>query len=364
MQKYGILSYFCKLLKMNKEYHIIGLMSGTSLDGLDIVKCTFTKKTHWKFNLEKCETIKYSKKWEKTLKNLHQENQNVIKETDKYYGQFLGEKVNEFISKHKIHADYISSHGHTIFHNPKNNFTLQIGSGEKISEMSEITTINNFRELDVSLNGQGAPLVPIGDLLLFPNYKYCLNLGGFANISEKTEDKIISFDICAVNFILNILSNKINLKYDKGGFESKKGNIKEDLLHQLNALDFFKKEAPKSLSREWAESEIFPILNSYNYSTTDKLRTFTEHIAIQIGKCLKNQSVLVTGGGAFNNFLMERIKFYSKSEIILPNTKIINFKEAIIFAFLGVLRLENINNCLSSVTGAKTDSCSGDIYKK
>ena len=349
---------------MNKEYHIIGVMSGTSLDGLDIVKCTFKKEKKWSFQLENSKTIKYSKKWINTLKSLHLKDENEIKDIDKLYGKFIGEKINGFIKKHNIHANYVSSHGHKIFHDPENQFTLQIGDGEVISEVTKITTINNFRELDISLNGQGAPLVPIGDLLLFSDYKYCLNLGGFANISEKRKDKIIAFDICAVNFILNNLSNRINLEYDKDGIETRKGRIKQDLLEELNSLDFFEKEAPKSLSREWIESEIYPIINKYNYSIIDILSTFTEHIAIQIGRHLQNESVLVTGGGTFNKFLMERIKLHSESEIILPTSDIINFKEAIIFGFLGVLKLENIDNCLSSVTGSKKDSCSGDIYKK
>ena len=180
---------------MNKEYHIIGLMSGTSLDGLDIVKCTFKKEKKWSFQLENSETIKYSKEWRNTLKSLHLKDENEIKDIDKLYGRFIGGKVNRFIKKHNVHANYISSHGHTIFHDPANQFTLQIGNGEVISEVTKITTINNFRELDISLNGQGAPLVPIGDLLLFSDYKYCLNLGGFANISEKKKNKIIAFDI-------------------------------------------------------------------------------------------------------------------------------------------------------------------------
>ena len=349
---------------MNKEYHIIGLMSGTSLDGLDIVKCTFKKEKKWSFQLEDSETIKYSKEWKNTLKSLHLKDENKIKDIDKLYGRFIGGEVNRFIKKHNVHANYISSHGHTIFHDPVNQFTLQIGNGEVISEVTKITTINNFRELDISLNGQGAPLVPIGDLLLFSDYKYCLNLGGFANISEKKKNKIIAFDVCAVNFMLNKLSKRINLEYDKNGVESRKGRVKQDLLEELNSLDFFEKEAPKSLSREWVESEIYPIINKYNYSIIDILSTFTEHIAIQIGRHLQNESVLVTGGGTFNKFLMERIKLHSESEIILPKSDIINFKEAIIFGFLGVLKLENIDNCLSSVTGSKKDSCSGDIYKK
>ena len=228
------------------------------------------------------------------------------------------------------------------------------------TRVTKITTINNFRELDIYLHGQGAPLVPIGDLLLFSDYKYCLNLGGFANISEKKKNKIIAFDICAVNFILNKLSNRINLEYDKDGIKTRKGNVKQDLLEELNSLDFFEKEAPKSLSREWVEKSISPLFLK-EYETEDILHTFCEHIAIQIGLYLKKDSVLFTGGGVFNTYLMKRISYHTKSKIFIPKKKIINFKEALIFAFLGVLRVRNEINCLKSVTGAKEDNCGGEV---
>jgi anhydro-N-acetylmuramic acid kinase len=350
---------------MNTEYHIIGLMSGTSLDGLDIVKCIFKKEKKWSYIVEKSETIEYSVFWEEKLKNLHKKDKKEITKCGIEYGKYLGVKVNEFLMKNNLKTDYISSHGHTIFHDPENQYTLQIGDGANILNTTNITTINNFRKLDISLFGEGAPLVPIGDLHLFTKYKYCLNLGGFANISEKkTENNIIAFDICSVNFVLNILSNKLGHKYDNKGKISKGGWINELLLDQLNNLDFFKKKAAKSLGREWVETDILPILEKTTISIQDKMRTFTEHIAIQIGKYLRNKSVLVTGGGVYNDFLIERIKYYSNSEIIIPKTETIDFKEAIIFAFLGVLKLRNENNCLSSVTSAIRDCSGGEIFKK
>ena len=208
-------------------------------------------------------------------------------------------------------------------------------------------------------------MVPIGDLHLFNKYKYCLNLGGFANISEKkAENNIIAFDICSVNFVLNMLSNKLGYKYDNKGKISQGGGINKLLLDQLNNIDFFKNKGAKSLGREWVETDIFPLLEKTTISIEDKMRTFTEHIAIQIGKYLRNKSVLVTGGGVYNDFLIERIKYYSNSEIIIPKTETIDFKEAIIFAFLGVLKLRNENNCLSSVTSAIRDCSGGEIFKK
>ena len=348
---------------MNKEYHIIGLMSGTSLDGIDLVKCIFTKKEKWGFILESCKTIEYPKYWKDKLCTLHSESKKNIQKYDKEYGKYLGELINKFIDENSLKVDYISSHGHTIFHQPENRYTLQIGDGNTISNCTNITTINNFRSLDISLGGQGAPLVPIGDLHLFTNYKYCLNLGGFANISEKKED-IIAFDICPVNIVMNEICKEINRTYDNNGEIARKGKIIHSVLNKLNELEYYRKGPPKSLAREWVEANINPIFNRENYTTEDKLSTFCEHIAIQIGLLLKNNSVLVTGGGAFNKYLMERINKYSSSDIILPKTEIINFKEAIIFAFLGVLRLENTNNCLSSVTGAERDNCGGDIYIK
>ena len=338
-------------------------MSGTSLDGIDLVKCIFTKKEKWGFILESCKTIEYPKYWKDKLCTLHSESKKNIQKHDKEYGKYLGELINKFIDENSLKVDYISSHGHTIFHQPENRYTLQIGDGNTISNSTNITTINNFRSLDISLGGQGAPLVPIGDLHLFTNYKYCLNLGGFANISEKKED-IIAFDICPVNIVMNEICKEINRTYDNNGEIARKGKIIPSVLNKLNELEYYRKGPPKSLAREWVEANINPIFNRENYTTEDKLSTFCEHIAIQTGLLLKNNSVLVTGGGAFNKYLMERIYKYSSSEIILPKKEIINFKEAIIFAFLGVLRLENINNCLSSVTGAERDNCGGDIYIK
>ncbi|MBC8511021.1 MAG: anhydro-N-acetylmuramic acid kinase [Cryomorphaceae bacterium] len=341
------------------KYTVLGVMSGTSLDGIDLAICTFTKNQEWEYKIEKSNTLKYPISWKSKLATLHTRNKAILEQTDIQFGQYIGETINTFLNGKQV--DFIASHGHTIFHQPENNYTLQIGCGKTISQTTKITTINDFRSLDVSLNGQGAPLVPIGDLLLFPKHKYCINLGGFANISIKKNEEIIAFDICPANIVLNDICKELGIEYDYNGDISREGKIVPTLLQQLNQLDFYIKKAPKSLGREWVEKHISPILK--NHKPEDMLCTFCEHIAIQIGKFLADESALFTGGGVFNSFLMERIRFHSKAKIIIPNKELIEFKESLIFAFLGVLRLRNEVNCLKAVTGADRDNCAGVIHQ-
>ena len=342
----------------NISYRVLGLMSGTSLDGVDLAICSFTKNKNWHYKIERSTTIKYSRYWLETLSNLHKKPEKIINEIDLKYGDLLSKLCNKFLKNEKI--DYISSHGHTIFHQPENNFTLQIGNGNVISKNTKKITISNFRNLDVSLKGQGAPLVPVGDKLLFRKYKYCVNLGGFANVSIKKNNEIIAFDICPVNIILNYFSNLKGRAYDINGCMAQKGNLAPDLLKKLNSLQFYSKRHPKSLSREWVEKNIIPLIKN-NIKIEDVLHTLCEHIGIQIGKLLNDKEALFTGGGVFNSYLLSRIKFYSKSKIIIPDKRTIEFKEALIFAFLGVLRARGEVNCLQSVTGAIKDNCSGEI---
>ena len=346
-------------MKSNIKYRVLGVMSGTSLDGIDLAICNFTKKKLWKFKIEKATTISYSKYWKKILQDLHLKDNKTIKKIDVKYGAFLAKNINSFLDDDKV--DFISSHGHTIFHQPEKNFTLQIGDGQEIARLTRNITINNFRKKDVSLNGQGAPLVPVGDKYLFSENKYCLNLGGFANISIKKNNKITAFDICPVNIVLNQLSKNLNIDYDDKGKVARKGKLIPTLLKKLNKLSYYSKKGPKSLAKEWVEKNINHLL-SVKYDTADLLHTFCEHIAIQIGAILKDGEALTTGGGCYNIYLVERIKYYCLSKIKLPDNNIINFKEAVIFAFLGVLKFRNEVNCLRSVTGAKRDNCGGIIH--
>ena len=337
-------------------------MSGTSLDGLDICYSKFIKtKSNWDFQILTSETIPYSSEWEHALKNaIHLPSEELLK-LDVDYGFYLGEKTSEFISKHKIiNLDLIASHGHTVFHQPKNKFTLQIGDGRAIKSKINKTVIYDFRSQDVILGGNGAPLVPIGDELLFSNFDACLNLGGFSNISLKRNGKRIAFDICPVNIILNDLALKLGKKFDDNGDLARTGLIDYELLDQLNQLKFYQEKAPKSLGIEWINEEVLPLIKTQK--TEDLLASFTEHSAVQIAKILDEfdvKNIFITGGGTYNNYLIEKIKAKTKTEIQIPKKEIIEYKEALIFAFMGVLRSLNLDNVLSSATGSQNDHCSG-----
>jgi len=349
-------------------YNVIGTMSGTSLDGLDIAYCTFKfSEDKWTFKINESTTVIFPKNIEEKLKSAINMNGLDLMKTHNELGNYIGQSINDFINRGSIDTNginCISSHGHTIFHQPESNLTTQIGNGANISAITKIPVICDFRTIDIALGGQGAPLVPIGDKLLFTEYNYCINLGGIANISFERNNKRVAFDICPVNIVLNKLSQGLGFDYDKNGDLAKTGKIDKKLLNQLNNLSYYKKLHPKSLGIEWIENEVFPIINLSSISTEDKLRTFTEHISIQISNNLNtnNNSVLLSGGGTFNSFLAERIKANTNNQVIIPSNQIIDFKEALIFAFLGVLRLRKEVNCLQSATGASHDNIGGCIY--
>lgn len=346
--------------------NIIGVMSGTSLDGIDIVHVKLSTIEKYNFEILNAITVPYSTLWKSVLKNGFHLSGEKLTKLDADYGAYLGNTILNFIKKNAIsNVDFIASHGHTIFHNPKEHYTLQIGNGPQITSITNIKSICNFRIQDIALGGQGAPLVPIGDELLFSNYDYCLNLGGFSNISFKENNVRLAFDICPVNIVLNHYVTSLNFEYDDKGSIASTGNVEYHLLEELNALPFYTNKKPKSLGYEFIVETIFPLINKYNLNTKDILRTFVEHVAIQISKKIDSnpsKKLFITGGGAFNTFLIERIKAYTNTKIILPEAKIINYKEALVFALLGFLKDEGKNNCLESVTGASKDHSSGIIF--
>lgn len=340
----------------------IGLMSGTSLDGLDICFAAFEKKKDWNFQIIKAETLPYSQNWEEKLRNsIHLPSEELL-ELHSEYGFYLGQSVREFIDRnHLENIDLIASHGHTVFHQPKKKFTLQIGDGRAIKIETGLPVIYDFRSQDVLMGGNGAPLVPIGDELLFSEYDACLNLGGFSNISLKQEGKRIAFDIAPVNIVLNRLAQKFNKNFDENGDFARKGKLHDDLLAKLNSLDFYKLyHHPKSLGIEWCNETIFPLLEGIK--TEDAIATFTEHVAQQISNVInlnRLQNVLCTGGGSYNICLIEKIREKTEFTVIIPERQIIDHKEALIFAFMGVLRMNNEINVLSSATGSTRDHSSG-----
>ena len=347
-----------------KEIFAIGLMSGTSLDGIDLVYIKFLKNKHTSFEILHSETIAYAKEWKELLQQAISFSSEELFNLDGTYGKFLGNIIQNFIEKYKIkNIDFIASHGHTVLHQPQKGITLQIGSGEEIAKITKQKVVCDFRTQDVALGGQGAPLVPIGDALLFPEYDFCLNLGGFSNVSFRKENERVAFDICPVNIVLNFYANKIGLEYDASGKIASEGKINEQLLEQLNALDFYKTAAPKSLGLEWVQKEILPLIDAYEITISSVLTTFVEHIAMQIASIIKDSnSVLITGGGVFNSFLMQRIEKHSNVKIKQSPDALINYKEALIFAFLGMLKIDNQINCLKSVTGASKNHSSGVIF--
>jgi anhydro-N-acetylmuramic acid kinase len=352
-----------------KTYNVIGVMSGTSLDGIDLAHIHFsTADAGWNFEILETETVSYDSDWLNKLKTAVDFSKAELKKLNDDYTVLLANTIKSFIEKHKLsNLDAVCSHGHTILHQPQNGFTLQIGNLPEIAKLMGQTVVCDFRVQDVELGGQGAPLVPIGDRILFSDYDYCLNLGGFSNVSFEQDGKRIAFDISPVNTVLNFYANKLGLDYDDKGRISKLGKLDFDLLDKLDKLNYYKKPFPKSLGFEFVKETVLPLMEHYALPTEDKMRTFIEHITYQIALAFPNKEgkLLATGGGAYNDFLIEAMqRWLPGMEIIIPDKKTLEYKEALIFALLGVLKLRNEINVLSSVTGAKQDHSSGVVYLK
>lgn len=355
-----------------KKHKVLGLMSGTSLDGLDLAYCHFWKtENQWHFDIPKTKSVSYSSDFKSKLKSAIELSESDLEEFHNSYGTWLGEQSKLFIDEHNLDVDFTASHGHTVHHRPEKGITVQIGNGQYLADTSGCKTICDFRSKDVALGGQGAPLVPIGDMLLFSDYDFCLNLGGISNVSYQKENKRIAYDIGIANMALNYVCQKIDLDYDKDGNLARKGILNPKMLQELNKLSFYKLPYPKSTGFEWFSSEIIPIIENTKDRIENLLHTLVYHITEQIAHSLKsevrkkNASLLVTGGGALNTFLMETLqeKLGTSIKIKKASTTIIEFKEALIFAFMGVLRIEEEINVLASVTGAQRDSCSGVVFK-
>jgi anhydro-N-acetylmuramic acid kinase len=348
-----------------KNYNVIGVMSGTSLDGVDLAHVKFSKGDSWTYEILETETVSYTEHWVSVLKNAVSFSSSQLYQINLDYTYLLAQIINDFISKNNLkNIDAVCSHGHTVLHKPNLGFTLQIGNLPIITDLINQTIVCDFRVQDVELGGQGAPLVPIGDHLLFSEFDYCLNLGGFSNISFNEKGKRIAFDISPVNTVLNFYSNFLGFDYDDKGKIARTGKWNLELFDSLNNLEFYDLTFPKSLGIEFVNEFVFPIIESFKIPTEDKMNVFIEHIAFQISKVITNleSSLLITGGGVYNDFLIERIRFYlPNNKIVIPDNKTIEFKEALIFAFLGILKLRNEVNVLSSVTGARENHSSGKV---
>lgn len=353
------------------EITSIGLMSGTSLDGLDVCCTTFRRDGdgRWHFHIDAAHGYEYPDGLKYKLGTGAQKMSALeFVAFHSEYGKFLGERVNDFMREYGVKPDIIASHGHTIFHEPHKRIMYQIGDGAAIAAETRVPVVSDFRRLDIMLGGEGAPLVPIGDRMLFGDYDYCLNIGGFSNISFEHDGARRAFDISPVNYVINHYCRQIGLDFDRDGLIARRGSVCKDLLDALNNLPFYKLTGPKSLGREWVETEVYPLIESYNLSLDDRLCTYYEHAAYQIARIVEqypkaDASMLITGGGAFNVYLIERIAALSHCRVVIPDKQIIEYKEALIFALLGALYMAGENSCLASVTGAACDNIGGMLFK-
>lgn len=353
------------------SYKVLGLMSGTSLDGLDMAYCHFwQEKGVWDFEIRQCGAVTYNQELYQQLKSAIHLSEEAHLQLHMRYGNWLGEQAKSFIEKHQLDVDFIASHGHTSHHRPEEGITFQLGDGQQLANNSGQRVICDFRSYDVTLGGQGAPLVPIGDHLLLSEYEFCLNLGGISNISFQKNGQRLAYDIGLANMPLNYITEKIGLKYDEGGKMAASGKIIEALLNLLNGLNYYTLPYPKSTGYEWFSNDIRPLLDSMEYNPADLLHTVIHHNCEQIAHAIKkehpkpNSQLLVTGGGALNSFFIQILskKLEDTCTVLVPPKKFIEYKEAMVFAFMGVLRSREEINILASVTGATMDSSSGVIF--
>lgn len=355
------------------SYRVIGLMSGSSLDGVDLAYCHFwLEDGAWRFTIDHTACIPYDAAWLQRLRIARDLNGRSLWQLHSSYGHLLGDIIKDFVSSYGLtgRVDLIASHGHTVFHYPGQHFTTQIGDGAAIAAITGIPVVCDLRATDVALGGSGAPIVPIGDKLLFPGYPYLLNIGGIANITIKNDAGIKAFDICAANQVLNHYAQQQGHEFDVNGHMAARGRIDSALLEALNGLDYYAKPAPKSLDNGFTAEIVLPIIEQYAISIDDKLATYTEHIAMQVraqiglahsADHLPGQ-MLITGGGAFNTHLVQRIEHHAGIPVVVPSAQIVSYKEALVMALIGVLRMRGEVNILHAVTGAARDAIGGAVY--
>ena len=359
-------------------YRAIGVMSGSSLDGLDIVFAEFTEsRGQWSFEIRAADCLPYSSEWEDRLRNAIHLNALDYMRLHTAYGHYVGQQVNHFIRQHGLEhqVQLIASHGHTTFHEPQHRMTGQLGDGAAIAAATGINVVSDLRAMDIALGGQGAPIVPMGEKLLFPEYRLLLNIGGIANISANLPDTCLAFDICPANRVLNAFAAEAGQAYDAGGAMAAAGFVRDEVLSRLNQQAYYAQPFPKSLANDFGTDVIFPLLKGAALSVPDALRTMVEHIAIQttrsVGKLLQRLpqerpvKLLATGGGAHNSFLVERLQASLRPmgvEVVVPDAGLVNYKEALVMALLGVLRWREENTVLHTVTGASRSSIGGAVW--
>lgn len=352
---------------MEDKYRVTGLMSGSAMDGTDLACCDLQWDGHrWNYQILEAETIPYGMELKSKLELACNWSMNEIQELDKELGTYYASLLNDFHQRKALDPGLIASHGHTILHEPHRGVTYQAGNGSIMAKRTGIMVVNDFRSEDVAQGGQGAPLVPLGDKLLFASHEGCLNLGGFANISfDNKEGQRIAYDLSPANMPLNHVASLKGLEFDRDGELARRGTLQTNLFEKMNQLKYYQQSGPKSLGREWFMKVLLPLMNQSGLSPEDLMATVLEHIAFQVARGINEAditSVLLTGGGALNLSLIERIRHYTNAKITLPQEQLIHYKEALVFALLGVLKIRGEINCLSIVTGGKNDLSAGTIH--
>jgi anhydro-N-acetylmuramic acid kinase len=360
-------------------YKAIGIMSGSSLDGLDLAYVHFQETGgRWQFQIVASACYIYQDEWIRALKYATDLKAWDYQMLHTSYGHYIGMEVNRFIEEHDLQhkVDLIASHGHTTFHNPEGRMTAQLGDGAAIAAETQLPVVSDLRAMDVAFGGQGAPIVPIGEKLLFQDYDYLLNLGGIANLSLKDNDVYAAYDICAANRVMNMIANDIGKEYDEGGALASSGKLSTELFLELQSLPYYSMPFPKSLANDFGTETIYPLINRFTLSPADALHTYVEHIVMQVKQAIlahasvigdgkTKKQLFITGGGALNTYLIKRFHEELESlnlDLIIPPKAIINFKEALIMALIGVLRWREEYNVLSSVTGATRNSIGGALW--
>ena len=344
-------------------------MSGSSMDGLDMAYCVLSEVGgDWSCEIEAADSLSFNEEWRKKLLELTKLSAKELLQAHADFGHYMGKQIKSFIEKnkleHKVH--FVASHGHTVFHEPQNGMTFQMGDGAAIAAELELPVISDLRNMDVAFGGQGAPIVPMAEKMLWSGYEYFLNLGGIANISHHNGDEILAYDVCPANRVLNALMNTIDKEYDDKGVLSASGHCDGALLEKLNSLDYYNLPIPKSLSNDFGLEKVLPLIEGSELSLKDQLSTLVEHIAMQVGKsCTTEGKILISGGGAHNDYLLQRIDHYTglkKVTVEKGDTETIEYKEAVCMALMGAMRWREEENVLSSVTGARQNSIGGALW--
>lgn len=348
-------------------YNAIGLMSGSALDGLDIAFVELTEIAgKWSYELKASACIPYEEAWKEQLKNASTLSVPQFLDLHTAYGRLLGTEVVKFIEAHQLFhkVHFIASHGHTAYHNPATQTSFQLGDGASIAAVSGIKVISDLRNKDVAYGGQGAPIVPMAEQLLWKEFDLCLNLGGIANLTVN-RTPVKAFDICPCNQVLDYFAQKVGKAFDAEGNLAASGNVVEAILVQLGNLDYYQIKGPKSLANPYSQ-ELIRLLDKLEIK--DALATAIEHIATEISKCLQENKtteakLLITGGGALNTFLIQKLVAKNPQlNIIVADEATIKFKEAIAMALLGALRWMEQDTVLASVTGAEKNSVGGALW--